>query len=487
MLKINFSKWISLVICACVSFITASQSVSDNRNQLPEIGVVASDVLTIDREVQIGKIVMKQLRGQAPLIHDPVLDEYIQDLGNRLVSQADNAKFPFKFFIINNPVINAFAFYGGHIGIHSGLLTTADTESELASVLGHEVAHVTQRHLARAAQAQQRSAPLQIASLIGGILLAMADPNAGMAAVSLGQASSAQSSINYTRNMEQEADNIGINILARAGFDPKGAPAFFGKLASQSRSQLANETAFLRTHPLPESRISETRARAAAYRDITLPTSLAFQLAKARIKARYESNPESNLALFRQQYRSTDDVIQKAAIYGLAISYFELEEYDRAEQTLRPLLTNDPNNLFYLDVMTDIYIKQGQAQKAVNLLTPKWTLKPQNKVLALNLANALIYDQQQERAISILRDILLVDNEHFLSYSLLIDAYAQTQQKKEMHQASAERFALILAYPLAINELQFAYNQVEGDYLEKQRIKARIEQLRLAQANLSKS
>ena len=487
MLKINLSKWAIVVICACIPLLATSQSVNDNRNQLPEIGVVASDVLTIDREVQIGKIVMKQLRGQAPIIHDPVLDEYIQDLGNRLVSQADNAKFPFKFFMINNPVINAFAFYGGHIGIHSGLVTTADTESELASVLGHEVAHVTQRHLARAAQAQQRSAPLQIASLIGGILLAMADPNAGMAAVSLGQASSAQSSINYTRQMEQEADNIGINILARAGFDPKGAPAFFGKLASQSRSQLANETSFLRTHPLPESRISETRARAATYRNINLPTSLPFELAKARIKARYESNPESNLAFFSQQFKSNDQAIRNAALYGIAISYFELEEYGRAEETLRSLLAQDANNLFYLDVMTDIYIKQNKAGRAVEMLTPKWRLKSQNKVLALNLANALIHNQEQEKAISLLRDILLVDNEHFLSYSLLIDAYAQTQQKKEMHQASAERFALILAYPLAINELQFAYNQVEGDYLEKQRIKARIEQLRVAQASLTRN
>ena len=205
-----------VLFCAALPWLALSQTGPDNRNQLPEIGVVASDVLTIGREQQIGKIVMKQLRGQAPLIHDPVLEEYIQDLGNRLVVQADNAKFPFTFFMINNPVINAFAFYGGHIGIHTGLLTTADSESELASVIGHEIAHVTQRHLARAAQARERSAPLQIASLIGGILLAMADPNAGMAAISLGQAGSAQSSINYTRNMEQEADNIGINILARA-------------------------------------------------------------------------------------------------------------------------------------------------------------------------------------------------------------------------------------------------------------------------------
>jgi predicted Zn-dependent protease len=141
-----------------------AQSIANDRNQLPEIGVVASDAITIDKEKVIGDVIMRQLRGQAPLVHDPVLQEYIQSLGNRLVIHADNTKFPFKFFMINNPVINAFAFYGGHIGIHTGLLAQASTESELASVVAHEIAHVTQRHLARRVQMQQRSSPLQIAS-----------------------------------------------------------------------------------------------------------------------------------------------------------------------------------------------------------------------------------------------------------------------------------------------------------------------------------
>lgn len=487
MYKKYYKTLVLFVIATCIPWLANSQSFQENRNQLPEIGVVASDVLTIEKEKQIGKVVMKQLRGQAPIIHDPVLEEYIQDLGNRLVSQADNAKFPFTFFLINNQAINAFAFFGGHVGIHSGLITAADTESELASVVGHEVAHVTQRHLARAAQARQRSTPIQIASIIGGILLAIANPEAGLAAFSVGQASQAQASINYTRSNEQEADNIGISMLARAGFDPKGAPAFFSKLAASSRSQFVNETPFLRTHPLPESRIAETRARAATYKNINLPTSLRFQLAKARIKARYESSPSNNLVYFDSMLKQTNDpVMKQAAQYGIAISYFEDEQYDNAEKALMPLLKLQPENLFYLDVMTDIYIEQGKPKNAVALLSPIWQIKSQNKVLALNFANALIHNQEHETAITILRDILLVDNEHFLSYSLLSEAYGQLQQKKEMHKANAERFALVLAYPQAINELQFAYNQVGADYLEKQRIKARIEQIRYEQDELKR-
>jgi predicted Zn-dependent protease len=199
---------------------------ANTKNDLPEIGVVASGAISLDKEVLIGDALMRQLRGQAPIINDPLLEEYIQDLGNRLVAQADNVKFPFEFFIINSPDINAFAFFGGHIGVHSGLIFNAKNESELASVLAHEVSHVTQRHIARSIEARQKSSPLQLASMLGGILVALAAPEAGMAAISASSAAAQQSSINYTRSNEKEADRIGIRILAQAGFDPNGASGF---------------------------------------------------------------------------------------------------------------------------------------------------------------------------------------------------------------------------------------------------------------------
>lgn len=477
-MSINLIKKVIIAVsCSLLPLLGNAQSVDTNKNQLPEIGVVASDTLTIDKEVIVGKVIMRQLRGQAPIVHDPVINEYIQDLGNQLVVKAENAKFPFTFFMLNNSTINAFAFFGGHIGIHSGLVTQAESESELASVFAHEVAHVTQRHLARSSQAQKRSAPIQIATLIGGILLAMADPEAGIATISASNAGAAQSRINYTRNMEQEADNIGIGMLARAGFDPQGAPAFFGKLAQQSRGQ-SRQLEFLRTHPIPENRISETRARAAAYGTRSVPASLNFHLVKSRIIARYEGNAQRNINYFGYQVQQNKYVFKEAALYGLALSYFQSEQYASASQILTELLSKDEENLFYLDAMTDVLIAQQNPSAAIELLKPHWRFKPKNKVLALNLANAMIQGQQYAEAIQILRDILLVDPEHFLSYSLLIEAYTATGQKRQMYKASAERYGLLLAYQKAIDELQYAYNETGLDYLEKQRIKARIEQFR---------
>ncbi|MDT0594298.1 beta-barrel assembly-enhancing protease [Glaciecola petra] len=465
-------------------------SIQDNRNQLPEIGVVASDAITIDKEKIIGDVIMRQMRGQAPLVHDPVLQEYIQGIGNRLVIHADNVKFPFKFFMINNPVINAFAFYGGHIGIHTGLLAQASTESELASVLAHEVAHVTQRHLARRIQNQKRNTPLQIASLIGGLLIGLADPEAGLATIQAGMAGSQQASINFTRNNEQEADNIGINILYRAGFDPQGAPAFFGKLAEQIRGR-SIQLAFLQTHPLPQERVAQTVTRARSYGRINLPPSIDFHLAKARIMGRYMSTPKRNIERFKANSRnlssmttSTQKTAYIASQYGLAIALFENENYADAQSVLSPLLKEDPENLFFLDLMTDVFIKQGQAREAISLLTPHWRLKPKNYVLTLNLANAYLEAQNYKPAIELLRDLLLVSNQNFVAYQLLHDAYNRNQQQKEAHMAQAEIYALISAYPLAIDELQFAYNQTGNDNLEKQRIKGRIAQLRQAQESL---
>jgi predicted Zn-dependent protease len=469
-----------LVLLASV-FSAASQS-DNNRNQLPEIGVVASDAITIDKERIVGDAIMRQLRGQAPLVQDPVLQEYIQDVGNRLVVHADNTKFPFTFFMINNPVLNAFAFYGGHVGVHTGLIAQAETESELASVLAHEIAHVTQRHLARRLQSQQRSSTLQIASMIGSLLIAMADPQAGMAAVSATMAGGQQANINFTRNNEQEADNIGINILYRAGFDPNGAPAFFGRLAELAGGR-SNQLAFLQTHPLPQERVAETITRARAYGDVYLEESLAFHLARARIQARYMNTPARNLGNFEAQVNQYQGVKLTAAKYGLAITLFELEQYGSAERVMADLMAKDPENLFYIDVKTDILLEQQQFAAAINMLKPIWLHKPHNQVLALNLANSYLRSGDYESAIEILRDLLLVNKDSLLSYQLLNDAYQRTQQKKEAHKTQAEIYALISAYPLAINELQFAYNYAKDDNIEKQRILGRIDQLRTSQAN----
>jgi predicted Zn-dependent protease len=485
----KFNRITLFIVTLAYIFCTAMAAAQLNRldrNELPEIGVVASDAITIDKEKMLGKVIMSQMRGQAPMVNDPVLDEYIQDLGNRLVSHADNAKFPYTFFIINNPAINAFAFYGGHIGVHTGLIYRADTESEVASVLAHEVAHVTQRHLARRMQSAQRASPLQIASMIGGILLGAVagDMQAGMAAISASQAASAQMQINYTRSNEQEADRIGITMLARAGFDPRGAATFFGKLAEETRL-VSKPPARLLTHPLPESRIADARMRVGSFPTRNLPPKKQFHLAKARILSRYIYDQKYSLKYFEAAVNESQ-LVPESAQYGLALAYLRNDQPEQAKEIIDTLRKNDPENLFYVDTATDIFIALGKAQKAIDMLTQQLQKTPRNSVITLNLANAKIEAKQFDQAIVVLRDFLLLNPDHLLSHQLLSDAYASKRQYLEMHETNAELYSLYAAFPRAIDELQHAYNFTEDNHLAKQRIRARIQQLRDQEAKLER-
>ncbi|QJR79375.1 M48 family metallopeptidase [Alteromonas pelagimontana] len=468
---------VGLLLCSMSLAAVAQTNKFNDKNALPEIGVVASDALPLGKEMIIGDAVMRQMRGQAPLIMDPLLDEYLQDLGNRLVVYADNAKFPFQFFWVNNDAINAFAFFGGHIGVHSGLIHNAQSESELASVLAHEIAHVTQRHLARRMQAQQRAAPIAIASMLGGVLLAMANPQAGMAAMAGGQAASAQMQIDYTRSNEQEADRLGIAMLARAGFDPDAAAGFFSTLAEQSR-MVSRPPARLLSHPLTESRIADARARAADFPKVRVQESLAFHLAKARIMARYTWDKDYSLKYFQAAVEKNDYALREAAEYGLALSYLRTENIAKAKPIIDKLLNEDSENLFYLDAATDISLAQEQYSDAIERLAPHLSRTPRNIVLAMNQANALIAAKRHGEAISILKDFLLINPHYEVAYQLLDEAYQSSKRYQDMHENKAEIYVLNGAYRRAVDELQFAYNFSGDNYLAKQRIRARIKQLR---------
>lgn len=475
----NFSL-VALALCLSVSF---NANANNKKNQLPEIGVVASSAISLDKEMVIGDALMRQLRGQAPIINDPLLDEYIQDLGNRLVAQADDVKFPFTFFLLNSADINAFAFFGGHIGVHSGLIFNAKNESELASVLAHEVSHVTQRHIARSMEERQKSSPLQIASALGGILLAMANPEAGIAAISAGSAAAQQASINYTRQNEMEADRIGIKILAQAGFDPNGASSFFSTLTEKNRLKSTSLT-FLLTHPLPESRVADARSRASSYNVGTIAESLNFHLVKSRLLARYYATPEFNIDYFSSSLKKQSYVFKQAAEYGLALAYMADEQYSLAQNIIVKLLSRDPDNLFYLDAFSDIAIATKQYAVAIESLKEQAKHSPHNQVIALNLANVLIKNKEYASAINQLKDFLLVKPDYLLAYDLLSEAYRESNQLLEMHQVKAEVYALVAAYPRAIDELQSAYNFAGDKQLEKQRIRARIDQFRDEQEKL---
>ena len=463
---------LTVVIAITCSFNVEANG-QNNKNKLPEIGISGFSVLSLEKERQIGQAMMRQLRASQPLIQDPVLIEYINHLGNQLVKNAQDVNYAFKFFLINNNELNAFAFFGGHVGIHSGLLTTASNESELASVIAHEISHVTQRHLARRLESQSKSQTLTMAGMVSGILLALVNPTVGMAALNASMAASQQASINYTRGNEKEADRVGIALLANSNFDPQAASSFFSKMSEKYR-YVSKPPAMLLTHPLPESRIADARQRAHNYPIRQLAPSLPFELAKVRIQARYQGNPKDNISYFKQQLAKKKYILKAAAEYGLAVSYFENKQYQSAKLLLESLQKHDKRNLFYIDVLTDVYLALKEYDKTLTMLADLALLMPNNQVISLNHSNALLVSGNYEQAVTVLQDFLLVNPGNFIAYDILTTVYRKQGKNGLMHTAKAEVLALLGAYSKAVDELQTSYSLVEEQPLLQKRIKARI-------------
>jgi len=466
-----FNKSIIVSLYFLFLFISAPVRAS---NQLPDIGTVGAGVLTIEKEKEYGWGFRLMANRSLPIIHDPILNNYINDLGQNIVSHADSVKLPFNFFLIEDSEINAAAFLGGHIKIHTGLFLYANNESELAGVVAHEVAHITQRHLARTLEQQSLSNPASLAALAGSILLALVSPTAGIAALSTSLAVNVQSQINYTRANEYEADRIGITILHNAGYDPYGMANFFGKL-SEKYKYASLPPQMLSTHPLPEARLAEARLRAGQLETKRIKSNLNYQLSKARITVRYRKvTGLASISYYQSQLSNKRYQIKEAAQYGLALSYFKNKEYKKAHTLVTELLAKDPSNLFYLDFMTDVLIATKQTEKAIQLLSPYQQKSPENAVLTLNLVVALQQAKQYQQASQLLERFLRTHPDHILGHKIAIDLYKATQDRAKEHALKAQYLALQGRFREASQEMGSALVYAQSP-LDQARYSASIE------------
>src|SRR6188768_254416 len=268
-------------------------------NDLPDIGSPASSALSLDDEYRIGLQVMRQLRDEGQVIEDPEATEYLQALGSRIVAQAtgDSAQ-RFQFFFVRDDTINAFALPGGFIGVNYGLVLATRNESQLAGVLAHEIAHVTQRHIARRIHSQGRQSIATMAAILAAILIGAAtgSSDAAMGGVTMAQGAAMQQQINFTRANENEADRVGMSFLAAAGFDPYGMPDFFETMGRRNPLANTNRNAIpeiLQSHPITTNRIAESRARAAQFKDVH-PSAETVSYALTRERLRVLATPSED-------------------------------------------------------------------------------------------------------------------------------------------------------------------------------------------------
>ena len=466
-----------LIFLACAIFFWPPVALATNAQNLPEIGDSAGSVLSPEYERRLGQAVMRQVHRDKTLIQDPEVESYIQSIGYHLVANSDDNRLPFTFFILKNPVINAFAAPGGVVGVNSGVILNSDTESELAGVMAHEISHVTQRHMARTYEAASKFSLPMMAAMIGAIALGIANPGAGQAAMAIITGATAQYQINFTRENEEEADRVGLQLLARSGFDPHGMPDFFQKLQQITRYYGGNAPEYLQTHPLTTTRIADTIARADSYPKVDHKNSIGYKLVRAKIMADSYDRPKDAIKFFEEQLNGTGYPDKPSARYGYVIALTNASQFAKAREQLHLLLAEDKENVAYLLAAPRLESAQRNFSAAVSFYSAAHKLYPDYRPLVLGYARALLDADQPQQARSLLLDYGRKHEPDIAYYDLLSQADAGTGAPAEAGITKAEYYYLSGDTKLAIERLKFAQHQTALDYYQEERIKARLVEL----------
>ena len=467
-----------ILILSCVALLAAATASLAEDINLPDIGSPADAVLSKNDEAMIGSQIMRQINASGVVVTDPQIAEYVSEIGHRVSAHANDGGHEFTFFVVDDPTINAFALPGGYIGVHTGLIEATRNENELAGVIAHEVAHVTQRHIARAVTANKRQSLLSTAIMLGAILASAVggvDSDVMQGAISIAQGSAAQAQINFTRSNEHEADRIGMTALASAGFDPRGMASFFEVMGRNTSQSQANVPEFLKTHPVSSTRVAEARSRARSYPEVRNDDSVNYGITRARLAvARYEQSEEAVEVLESQpkDFRST------RWQYGLAEAYLQDGQHLKALRLFEELANNEPEIIAY-------HIGLGQAQVALEQLAAAektferaLELFPRNVPLVVRYAEALLRFGEAERAHAMLLDLFNNVSPTPDQVLLIFRAAVDADEIAEAHYYRAEYSFMIGDLMGGINFLRQALALPDLNEIQRIRFEARIDFVR---------
>jgi len=419
---------------------------------------------------------MREAYARLDLQNDPELNEYVRQLGLRLSRNAPNGD-SFHFFIVNNATINAFAVPGGFVGVHSGLLMAARRESELAAVLAHETAHVSQRHIPRLISAGQRITGPTLAAMLAGILIAASGQPAGAAAIAFATAGAAQAQINFTRAFEQEADRIGMSFLDSAGYDAHAMPAFFERMDTLNRAQESNLPEFLRTHPITANRISESLNHAESYPHRTAPDQSDFLHMQARARALTVSGTNA-VRFFSSSRAGKNTPEDMASLYGLSISELQQRNRDRARVGADELLKRRPTYLPYQLLRADIDRDAGNIGASLPRYAEAMRRHPASTAAALKYSETLLQAKQPEKAREILDAIIRKNPTEPRYYRILAQAAGEAGRPVDAHRAFGEYYFRIGQPRAAIEQMELARRYAGDSFYYRSSLDARIREIR---------
>lgn len=463
-----------LVLMVALLFFPASRPAA--AQALPDLGGAGGGLFSSQQEAGIGEQVLRSLRTTTRLLHDPLLQDYLGHVVYNLVPHAQLANTDLTLVILDDPTINAFAVPGGIIGVNAGLFIHAETEQQFASVMAHELAHLSQRHFARRVAQQERTAPLALAGMIAGVILsAVTQSDIGMAAIAGSQALAVQNMLQYSRMNEQEADRVGLELMAQAGYDPSAMPAMFGQMLRRARLQGDRPPEYLSTHPLTESRVADTQNRAAQYTGERYEDSLEYHLMRARVLVRYAHSPAAAVETLQEQLEESGASNNAALEYGLALAYIEEGSAERAVPVLEELLQRYPGRISLVATLASAELALGETTQAVDRLETALRRNPGNSALQQYLAEALMKQKKPEAAARLYEKLT---REHPRNDQLWQNlAYAQVEARNivEVHRARAE-YELLMDNPeRAMMHLREAISRAGGNLPVRESLHERLE------------
>ena len=441
---------------------------------LPEIGSESFSVITQQQEYRLGRAWSRMLRGSAKLYEDALVSQYIEELTWSLVTYSQLNDRRLEIITLDNGSLNAFAVPGGIIGIHAGLLLAANSEAELASVISHELAHLSQRHFAAQLEEQRRNQPLMLASLLGSILLASASSEGGMVALQSTMAASASSRLSFSRQNEREADYIGMQTLAASGYDPHAMPEMFSQMQKLARfSRVPPE--FLLTHPITQSRISDSLNRAESFSSVNARyNSEAFNIAKARIEAHYTDNPKQLLARNNEVLKKhkNDDSLR----YAVVVAAIAAEDYALANKAHTQLSDRFKASLNGRLLQSEISMKQQDYSSAAKSLAQLQKLYPDNQAIRYLYAECMIHLHQPAKAVRNYEYLVNNQPNDSRAWYLLAEAYGLNGDIVGVHDARIEFFLLTANIDKAMTQIEYALKEPGLTNQDKARFKQRKEE-----------
>jgi len=457
--------------------------------KLPDLGDSSQALMSPAQERKLGEAIVRQIRASGGYMEDAEVNDYLNEIGNRLVTATRDVRQDFLFFAVPDPGINAFALPGGYIGVNTGTILLAQTESQLASVLAHEISHVTQHHVTRGMASQQNVLLTTLAGLAMAIIASKAGGSqsgqATSAAIAGTQALAAQQQINFTRENEFEADRVGFSRLVAAGFDPNAMADVFDRLQRASRFSEGGMPAYLRDHPVTYERIAEAKSRAQDLPYKQVPDSLTFHMVRALLQS-YQGDAREQVANFDRAIADKKYNNEIAGHYGLVAALLRAKDMPRAKVELATLEKIAPPHPMIEAMAGNVLLESGDYPAAVARFESALTRYPNKMQLIHDYPEALIKAGRPADAAAFAeRELVRYPAEGPL-HEIAARAYAAQDKRLKQHQHQGEYYAWGGNLPLAIEQFQLAVKSGDGDFYQMSVVETRLRALRLEKAEQEK-